>query len=87
MRVTIRTEAMVNYHEGHNITMKDHKIKNLQITSGTINICWTHPRKWLTHQFKETNSFKKWTSTTDKNPYTDTGTYNKERKSNQDFRK
>ena len=39
MRVTIRTEAMVNYHEGHNITMKDHKIKNLQITSGTINIC------------------------------------------------
>ena len=79
MRVTIRTEAMVNYHEGHNITMKDHKIKNLQITSGT--------RKWLTHQFKETNSFKKWTSTTDKNPYIDTGTYNKERKPNQDFRK
>ena len=29
MRVTIRTEAMVNYQEGHNITMKDHKIKNL----------------------------------------------------------
>ena len=40
MRVTIRTEPIINYREGQNITKKDHKIDNVTPkTDNTIMVC------------------------------------------------
>ena len=34
-----------------------------------IYIWWTHPRKWLSHQNKESKAAKNWTFTADKDPW------------------